>query len=462
MLDKTKEVNGSHGIFLPWLVLTALALLLSAGSAGAVALNAEQPKAEAFRKELRKDMSTLSITVEASEKDLSNNLNRVIPKELYKGSTTTSGLTAVILRNGEISVTAADNYLYLTVPVSISMSYGMFQIPAIANKLKFRLNARVTPDWKVNADVFYMGLNDLLAENIGIGPVSIKPRSIVEGATKPVQRILSDLISKKLNEQFPLKTQAAKIWNSAQKPVQIDKNHNIWLQITPQDLLIYPFYAQHGTARLNIGLKSFAEVVVGPEPPARPPVPLPELKLASGADKSFRVTLNTEVFYKDLLNIALPLLLNKELGSDGKSIILKDLNIYGNGDRLIIKVDATGSLDGIFYLNCRPVFNPQTNVFSVEDVDFDMQTKSLLLNTADWFLHGTIRNRIQEKLNMDLTQRLAQVREMAGKAMTRFKLAEKVFLTGNLKTIRLSDVMVQKEKISIQVNAEGETAIIFQ
>ena len=461
--DKSKQATGNNRYILPGLSLIALALFFSVSSnAVAIPLNAEQPKSEAFRKELKKDLSTLSITVEASERDLSNNLNRIIPKELYKGSTTTRGLTAVILRNGLISVSAADNYLYLTIPVSISLSYGMFEIPAITNKLKFRLNAKVTPDWKVNAEVYYLGLNDLLAENVGIGPISIKPRSIVDGATKPVQRILSDLISKKFNEQFPLKTQVAKIWASAQKPIQIDKGYNAWLQITPQDLLIYPFYAQHGIAKLNIGLKSFAELVVGPEPPARTPVPLPDLKLASGADKTFRVALNTDLFYKDLLNIALPLLLNKELGSDGKSIILKDLNLYGNGDRLIIKVEATGSLDGLFYLDCRPVFNPQTNVFSVEDVDFDMQSKSLLLNTADWFLHGTIRNKIQEKLNMDLTQRLTQVREMAGKALARFKLADNVFLTGNVKTIKLSDVMVQKEKISIQVNAEGETAIVFQ
>lgn len=444
------------------LALAALMLFCSiSGNAGGAPLSAERPKDEAFRKELKKDLSSLSISVEASEKDLGTNLNRIIPKELYKGSTSTKGLSAVITRNGQIAVNAADNYLYLTIPISISMSYGMFETPAITNKLKFKLGARVTPDWKVNADVFYLGLSDVLAENIGIGPLSIKPRGIVDGITQPVQRILSDLISRKLNEQFPLKTEVAKIWNSAQKPILVDKNYKAWLQVVPQELLMYPFYAQKGVAKLNVGLKSYAELVIGPEPAARKPVPLPNLKTASGADKKFRVALNTELVYKDLVAIVTPLLLNKELGSDGKSIILKEFDLYGNGEQLIIKVEATGSFDGVFYLNCRPVFNPQTNVFSVEDVDFDMQTKSLLLRSADWFLHGTIRNQIQEKLNMDLTQRLTQVREMAGKAIARLKLSDNAFLTGNVTTIKLSDVMVQKEKIFIQVNAEGETAVTF-
>jgi hypothetical protein len=157
-----------------------------------------------------------------------------------------------------------------------------------------------------------------------------------------------------------------------------------------------------------------------------------------------------------------PLLLNKEFGSDGKSCIVKGLDVYGNGDRLVIKVKTSGSLDGIFYLTCTPRFNPETNMFSVEDVDFDMNTQSLLLQSADWFMHGAIRSTIQDKLNVDLTQNLEQSRELARKAIARVKLADHIFLKGNITSIKLGDVMVQKDKISIQVYTEGETAIFFQ
>jgi hypothetical protein len=231
--------------------------------------------------------------------------------------------------------------------------------------------------------------------------------------------------------------------------------------LSPREVLFYPFYARDKRVRLSLALKSFAELVVGPEPAPRKTVPLPDLKLVNDTDRLFRIALNTDLYYKDILRIASPLLLNKELGSDGKSVILKELDIYGNGDRLMIKVDTTGDLDGIFYLTCRPVFNPQTNMFSVEDVDFDMQSRSVLLQAADWFLHGTIRSRIQEKLNMDLTQRLAQARETAGRALARVNLADNVYLTGSVRDIRLNDVLVQKDRLSIQVYVEGETSVVI-
>jgi hypothetical protein len=440
----------------------ALTLLSCAGVKPSTPLTAERPKDEAFRTELRKEMSSLSVPIEASTDQLARTLNQMVGNEIYKGSAKYNGLTADISRNGPMAVSAADNYLFLTVPVTVSFSYGIFKTPAVSLKLKFKLNAKITPDWKINAEIYYLGLSDLFTEEIGIGRLSLKPRSIIEGITQPVQKTLSDVISKAINDQYPLKPQIAKAWNAAQKPVLLDKSYSAWLRIIPAEVILYPLYAQNNQVKLSLGLTSYAELVVGPEPAARQPVPLPNLKLVNNLDRNFRIALNADLFYKDILAIASPLLLNREFVSDGKRVVLKDLDLYGNGNKLVIKVETRGDLEGIFYLTCKPGFNPQTNVFSVEDVDFDMATESLLLKSADWFLHGTIKSVIQEKLNMDLTQKLEQSREMAQKAMNQVKLAEHIFLKGSVKTVKFSDVMVQRDKISIQLYSEGETAIVFQ
>lgn len=447
---------------LPLLLLATLALTLPACSGVKPSLTAERPRDEAFRTELKKEISTLNVAVEATADDLARTLNQVVGKELYKGSTRTRGLTADIVRNGPIAVSAADNYLYLTVPVTMSLSYGMFESPAISTKMKFKLNAKVTPDWKIHAEIYYMGLSDQMADEIGIGPISIKPRAIVEGITQPVQKVISDAVSRKINEAFPLKAQATRAWRAAHKPVLLDKNYNAWLKITPQEVLLSPLYAQNNRVRVVLGINSLAELVVGPEPPAPPPPPLPNLKLVTSFDKSFRIALNADLYYRDILAIASPLLLNRRFDAEGKRIILKDFDVYGSGDRLIVKVATEGSLEGVFYLTCKPCFDPQTNVFSVKEIDFDMNTKSMLLQSANWFLHGAIRDAIQEKLNMDLTKRLEESREMARKSIDRVNLVENVYLKGNVKSLKFSDAIVKKDRISIQVYTEGETAIVFQ
>jgi hypothetical protein len=444
------------------LIPLVIAVTLSACSSVKPSLTAESPKDEALRTTLKKELSVLNVPIEATAEELGRTLNQTLRKDLYKGSTKTRGLTADIVRNGPLSISAADNFLYCTLPVTMSLSYGFFETPAIPLTLKFRTTPRITPEWKLVTEIYYTGLSDLLAEKVGIGPLSLKPRSIVEGLTQPLQQMLSEAIEKKINEKFPLKNKIAKVWSAAQKPVLANKNYNAWLKVTPLEVMLSPLQARNNRIKLSVGIKSFTELVIGPEPATSPPSPLPKLKLVNNFDKSFRIALNIDLFYRDLLSIATPLLLDKEFTSNGKTIVIKDFDLYGSRDKFVIKIATTGSLEGIFYLTGKPRFDSQTNIFSVEDVDFDMQTRSLLLQSADWFLHGTIRNRIQEKLNMDLTQRMEQSRELARKAITQVQLADHLHLRGDIKALQFSDALILKDKISIQVNAEGESAIYFQ
>jgi len=423
---------------------------------------AEKPKAEAFRPALHLEASTLNVPIEMATDDLAKMLNQTIRKELYKGATTTRGLSSEVLRNGPILLSAADNFLFINLPVTMAVSTSMFETRPIPLKLKFRATARVTPDWRLQVDLFYLGASDLLAEEIGLGPLKFNPRSIVDGITQPVQKLLSDLVTKKINEQLPLKTQVAKIWQRAYTPILLDSTYKTWLKLSPREVMLSPLYAHNNLIKLSVGISTFAEMVVGPEPIAVAARPLPELKLVNTFDKTFRIALNADVFYKDLRAIAAPLLLDRQFNSDGKTIVIKDFDLSGNGEKLVVKLVTEGSLDGVVYLTARPAFNPQTRQFSVEDVDFDLETRSMLLTSADWFLHGTIRRVIQEQLNMNLTGQLERSRQIAAQALTRMKLTEHLFLKSDIKELKFRDALVQQDKISIQVYTEGESVITYQ
>ncbi|MGB4600512.1 MAG: DUF4403 family protein [Trichlorobacter sp.] len=448
--------------YLSGMALAVMLLTVSArANADVMPMDVEPPREVASRRELKKELSSLSVTLETSELELGDFLNRVTPRELYKGAGRAGGVTTHVVRNGPIQVRAADNFIHLTVPVSFTMGYGVFESLPLATKLTFKLTASVSPDWMIITEVYYTGLSEQLADEVGVGLVSIKLRSIVEGVTQPLQRTLSGLITKRLNEKFQLRSEMAKVWQAAQKPMLVDARYAAWLLLTPQEASIYPLYAQHRQIRLGVGLKTYAELVVGPEPVARPATALPRLRQVAVGERSFQVALNIDIVYQDFLKVVAPLLINKEFKGDGRTVVVKSLDLYGNGDRLVVKLETTGDLDGVIYLTCRPVLNPRTNVVSVEDLDFDLQTRNMLLKTAEWFLHGTIRDSIQEKLNLDLTQRLLQVRDMASKALTRVKLADKLYLSGNVTTVSLNDVLVRQDRFSIQVYTAGESSVVL-
>lgn len=442
-------------------LLLSLGALLLCSCSTVAPLTAPRPGDGIFRTELKREISTLNIPVETTADDLARVFNQAARTDLYKGPTAIRGVSAVVVRSAPIAVRAADNYLYVTLPVSLSLSYAMFETKAIPFTLKFRAAARITPDWQLHTDISYLGLSDLLAENVSIGPLSFKPRSFVEGITQPLQKMLSEQITRKINEQLPLKTQALNAWNRAQQPVLLDRSVNAWLQLTPGEIIFYPLDAQNNQVRASVGIRTYAELILGAQPADRQPLPLPPLKQAASFDKTFRIALNADLPYRDLRDIAAPLLLDKTFTTDGRSVVIREFDLYGNGDKIVIKVRTEGALDGLFYLTGRPAFSAGTNVFSVEDVDFDMQTRDLLLQSADWFLHGSIREMIREKLNLNLGKKLEQSRQLAGKALSRMQLTDHMSLKGNIKTLAFSDMIVRKDMISIQIYAEGEASIFF-
>jgi len=443
------------------LFLLLFTLTASACSTMKPALTAQPPDAAPFRSALPKELSSISVPLEASADEIGRTLSKVVPARLYQGSTKTVGISADLRRNGPIEVAAHDNALFLTLPVTASLSYAGFETPALPLKLRFRAGASIGSDWKVSADIRYLGLSDLFAEQVGIGPLSIKPRSVIEGLTQPLQQVLSSQVSKQLNDSFSLKAKLTQAWETAQKPILVDQKLQAWLKLSPREITMFPLTAQNNRVSLAVGIVTYAEVVLGQPPQASRVFPLPPLRLVNSLDRTFRVALNAELFYKDLSTAAAPFLLNKQFSSEGRNIVVKSFELYGNGDKFVIKVETEGSLEGTFYLTGKPRFNPRTNVLSVEEVDFDLQTRSLLLQSADWLLHSTIRDRIQERLNLDLSRQLEESRELAGKAIAQRTLLDQVSLKGDIKTLKLGEVLLGPDKISVQVVAEGESALVL-
>jgi hypothetical protein len=422
---------------------------------------ATPPADQPFRTSLTKELSTVNIAIGMSSAELTGLLDRTVPKELYNGGTRSAGLSARVVRNGGILIGVAGDSIDVSLPVAVSLSYGIFETPAISTALRFRIIPRVSAEWRLEPTVTYTGLTDNVPDQLKLGPLILRPRSVLDGLMEPLQRRLSAQVTGKLNEKLNLKAAVAKVWTESQKPVCLDRERKAWLVLRPREVLLYPILARHDQLKLAVGLKCFAEIVIGPAPAAPVPVPLPPLTLAATPDKKFAVAVNSDLFYKDLLQVAAPLLLGKVFSHDGRSVTVKGIDVYGNGDALVVKVDTAGALDGTIYLTCKPVFDRRTNKLSVDNVEFDLQTRDLLVRSADWLLHSRIREMMQEKLNLDLTSRLAQAQQLAGNSLARVRLNENIYLTGKLTALRLTDLIVQRDRLSLQVYGEGETEIIF-
>lgn len=401
--------------------------------------------------------STINLSVDANTADLSRILNQSLQKDLYKGKGA-FGASVEVIRTGPAVITAANDFIYISLPVQLSFGYGMFTSLPLKTDLHFKAKITPTTDWRLKTELYYTGLSDGLADSVSLGPLSLKPRTLAEGVTQPLQKLLAPIIDTKINEAVRLREKISPLWQSAFTPVLVDKRFSAWLKLAPEKVVLGPLQTANNRLHFAVGLVTAAEITIGPKPTAVPVRPLPAAQQLSTIDNQFHIRLGTDIYFTDFVTALNPLLLNQTFGDD-KKITVRSFTVKGEGGKLVITLTSTGDFDGELTLIAKPVYNPQLNVLSFEDVDFDTKNAGLFIGVGSWLFSGTIRDTIKEKLNSSIVSQLESVRLKASSALDGVPLGEHVLLSGSVSSLKLGESIVANDRLSIQVLVEGASSI---
>ena len=402
-------------------------------------------------------LSVINLSIDTTTADLSRILNQSLQKELYKGNGGL-GTSVEVLRTGPAIITAANDFVYLSLPVQLSFGYGMFTTAPLKTDLRFKAKITTTADWRLKTELYYTGLSDGLAETVKLGLITLKPRSMAEGVMQPIQKLLAPIINTKVNEAVKLREKIAPLWQNAFTPVLVDKNFSAWLKLAPEKIALGPLQAANNKLHLAVGLVTSAEITVGPKPTPVPARPLPSAQQLSTVDNQFHIRLGTDIYFADFVTALNPLLLNKTFGEE-KKITIRNFSLKGENGKLVILLTSVGDFEGELTLIAKPVYNPQLNLLSFEDVDFDTKNAGFFIGVGSWLFSGTIRDTIKEKLNSSIVTQLESARLKASSALASVPLGEHILLAGSVKSLKLGDSTVTNDRLSVKVLADGASSI---
>ncbi|MDD2310852.1 MAG: DUF4403 family protein [Desulfuromonadaceae bacterium] len=402
-------------------------------------------------------LSVINLSIDATTADLSRILNHSLQKVLYKGNGTL-GTSVEVLRAGPAVITAANDFVYVSLPVQLSFGYGMFTTAPLRTDLRFKAKITPTIDWRLKTELYYTGLSDGLAENVKLGPLTLKPKSMIEGVMQPVQKLLAPIINAKVNDAVRLREKIAPLWQSAFTPVLVDKNFSAWLKLAPEKVVLGPLQTANNKLHFSVGLVTAAEITLGPMPAAVPARPLPAAQQLTAVDNQFHIRLATDIFFADFVTALNPLLLNQTFGDD-KKITVRSFTLKGEDGKLVITLTSTGDFEGELTLIAKPVYNPQLNMLSFENVDFDTKNAGLFIGVGSWLFSGTIRDTIKEKLNSSVVSQLESTRLKASSALAGVPLGGHILLSGSVSSLKLGESVVANDRLSVQVLVEGASSI---
>jgi hypothetical protein len=264
---------------------------------------------------------------------------------------------------------------------------------------------------------------------------------------------LAQSVDRIVRERTEAKQRAEMVWQKLQEPIEFAPNQ--WLEFHPRDARVSPI-----TSNGTLVLLTSVNVVMDPrmvsgQKPDHATIPLPPLQLTPLPLEGFHLALPITVDYERINQRLAQEMVGQQFQSPlGDTSTVEGVQLYGSGDKLILALQVSGGVNGTLYATGTPVFEEGLGMLKFVDLDFTMDTRNVLVRSANWMFHQNILAALKSAAYIDLSGQLQTLRSRLETALTR-DLGPKARLEGEVTTLRLRGVYPTAGGVEVHIVAEG-------
>jgi Domain of unknown function (DUF4403) len=414
--------------------------------------------------EVPPSVSTVSIPVRLKAVEIERALNNKLNGVIYDDSNLDDdGLMMKASKSQNIAIRLEGLQMTYRVPLKLWVFKKIIGSRGIESEgeiaLTFKTTLNIKPDWSVEPRTelaSYDWLKNMVVKT-GLGNIDVKYiANIIIDRSKAT---LANAIDQQLKNQLQIRKNLDDAWSIMQQPVSVNSTYgNWWVKLTPQKVSMTPLRSTGQAIESIITAESFVEVIAGSQqPPFRPNTVLPPFQLNNSAlSNDFMVNLTTDISIKEAEQMAKSFVNGQTFNPGGKTIRVVDIQMFGQNDKIVVNTKFTGDYTGSLYLIGRPVFNPQKNTIEMEDLDYDLQTKSFLMNSAKWLFDKTILKKIKESCVFPLDENVKYFKTMMNDQLKNYKFNNNVNLNGSVDDIKVERILLTQGNIKAYISSKGK------
>ncbi len=432
-------------------------------------LNVEKPKEEYIPLAYTPKTSVINLPMDIDLKKVEKAVNDKFKGLIYEDNNLDDdNMQLKLWKSQNFVFNASGNQLQYKIPMKIWSKFGWkiekFGISIsdyydVAGEiaLKYKSSLTITRDWQVKTTTVSDGYEWISKPTLSIAGVTIPITSIANLALKSCSGLINTQIDKAITQTVSLKSEVEKAWISMQTPMSVNKDYNIWLKITPQELFTAPMSTQQNHIKLNIGAKAAVESFIGYQPDSiLTPRALPGLTFVQKAEDSFVLNFSSDVTFKQISTIAQKELVGKEFIEGKRKIKITKFDVFGSDDKMIFMTEIIGSIKGIIYFTGTPFYNADSNTIEMKDVDFELNTRNALINSANWLLHGTFLRLMQPYLSFPISSQIKEMKSTINKELANYKVTDGILLMGQVNDIEIESFGVVPGALKVLGSVKGK------
>lgn len=232
-----------------------------------------------------------------------------------------------------------------------------------------------------------------------------------------------------------------------------------YLLVNPSSMTISPFSLTADTLHFTAGFSCYPELSSVSNGRAAGTA-LPPL-LNTAVPPGFILYANASFDYPSISRLLAKAVKNKMITTRGNNITIDSIAVTGTANnRIELKAAFSGGKKGVIYLTGTPVLDTGSQVISVPDLNFSLQSKSFALNAGKTFFNKNILRAIRKQAVINVSKLYQQKKPQLDHAFTR-RFSNNIFSSGNTEQVRLRGLLVKKEEMTFQVFVKGKVYLNY-
>ncbi|WP_417350808.1 DUF4403 family protein [Flavobacterium alkalisoli] len=450
--------------------LSALVIILS-GCSTAKRIEALKPEPSTNTPAVyQTTTSFVNMPVTISVSDIENQLNKFFTGLIYEDNNINDDdITLKIWKTAPIKFTEQKGRLQSVLPIKIStkVKYGTTALGVSLKDVRdFDLNAIVTLDskvglknWKLSTVTTLESLKWQESPTTTIAGQKIAITYLINPAVKLFKSKIEQMLDDAIANTTDFKPQVLDALQKISTPFLSNEQYEAWFMLTPVELYVTDAVLSKKQITMDMGLKCTMQTIIGQKPVSTFKKDNVVLKAVSKMPDKINVVVAGISTYENASKIMTRNFQGQEFGSGSRKVLVNKVDLWHKDGKMIIALNMSGSINGTVYLSGYPSYNATTKEIYFDKLDYVLDTKSVLMKTANWLAEGTVLRKIQENCRYSITENLEEGKKSLSPYLNNYSPMAGIFVNGNLNDFEFDKIELTDNAIIAFIKTSGKMDI---
>jgi len=412
--------------------------------------------------------SFIALPVEISVNEIENQLNKSLEGLIYEDDNLEYDQTQMkIWKTGKIKLTEKNGVITSEIPLKIwsKFKYGTEYL-GLNDTRQINLDGTIILEskahlvnWKLTTTSKLKDFNWNESPSILVAGRKIPITYIINPTLSIFKSKVSKMIDDAIDKSCDFKPQVLETLGVISKPFLSSDAYETWFKLIPIELYVTDAVLKNGKITMDMGLKCDMQTMVGMEPKYTYDPAKIALKPVSRMPEKVTVSVAAVSTYESASKIITKNFKGQEFASGNRKVTVQNVDIWQKDKKIIIALNLTGSLNGTIYLSGYPNFNALTKEIYFDELNYVLNTKNVLLKSANWLLQGTILNKIKESCRYSIQENLDEGRKNMEPYLNNYSPMKGVLVNGSLEDFNFEKVELTNKAIIAFITTSGRMNI---